>query len=74
MTLEANQPGVQFYAGVFLDGTITGKGHTYKPYDAFCLETQRFPNSINVPAWRGDVILEPGAPYRHVMVHRFSTE
>lgn len=74
MTLEGNQPGVQFYAGIFLDGTITGKGHTYKQYDALCLETQKFPNSINVPAWRHEVILEPGQTYRHVMVHRFSTE
>ncbi len=74
MTLEGNQPGVQFYAGIFLDGTITGKGHTYKQYDAFCLETQKFPNSIDVPAWRHEVILEPGQTYRHAMVFRFSTE
>jgi aldose 1-epimerase len=74
MTLEADQPGVQFYAGIFLDGTITGKGHVYKQYDAFCLETQKFPNSINVPAWKNEVILKPGQTYKHVMIHRFSTE
>jgi aldose 1-epimerase len=74
MTLEGNQPGVQFYAGIFLDGTLTGKGHTYKQYDAFCLETQKFPNSINAPAWRHEVILEPGQTYRHLMVFRFSTQ
>jgi aldose 1-epimerase len=74
MTLEGNQPGVQFYAGVFLDGTITGKGHVYQQYDAFCLETQTFPNSINVPSWSSEVILEPGETYEHVMVFRFSTE
>jgi aldose 1-epimerase len=74
MTLEGNQPGVQFYAGTFLDGTITGKGHLYKQYDAFCLETQKFPNSINVPAWRDEVILKPGQTYKHEMVFRFSTE
>ena len=74
LTLEADQPGVQFYAGIFLDGTITGKGHTYKQYEAFCLETQKFPNSINVPAWKNEVILKPGQTYKHVMVHRFSTE
>jgi aldose 1-epimerase len=74
MTLEADQPGVQFYVGTFLDGTIKGKGATYRQYGAFCLETQKFPNSINVPAWRDEVILRPGQTYKHVMVHRFMTE
>ena len=74
MTLEGDQPGLMFYAGLFLDGTITGKGHTYKQYEAFCLETQKFPNAINVPAWRDEVILKPGQTYSHDMVHRFSVE
>jgi aldose 1-epimerase len=74
MTLEGDQPGVMFYSGLFLDGTITGKGHAYQRYDAFCLETQKFPNSINVPAWRNEVILKPGQTYKHAMIHRFSTE
>jgi aldose 1-epimerase len=74
MTLEGDQPGVMFYAGLFLDGTITGKGHTYQRYEAFCMETQKFPNSINVPAWRKEVILEPGQTYKHAMIHRFTAE
>jgi aldose 1-epimerase len=74
MTLEGNQPGVMFYAGLFLDGTITGKGHVYQRYDAFCMETQKFPNSINVPAWKDEVILKPGQTYKHTMVHRFTSE
>jgi aldose 1-epimerase len=74
MTLEGNQPGVMFYAGILLDGTITGKGHVYQQYDAFCLETQKFPNSINVPAWRNEVILKPGQTYQHAMIHRFTIE
>jgi aldose 1-epimerase len=74
MTVEGDQPGVMFYAGIFLDGTITGKGHVYQQYDAFCLETQKFPNSINVQAWKNEVILKPGQTYKHVMIHRFSTE
>ena len=74
MMLEGDQPGVMFYAGILLDGTITGKGHVYKQYEALCLETQKFPNSINVPAWRNEVILEPGQTYQHHMIHRFSTE
>jgi aldose 1-epimerase len=38
------------------------------------METQKFPNSINVPAWKNEVILKPGQMYKHVMIHRFSTE
>jgi len=74
MTVAADQPGVQFYTGNFLDGSAKGKGATYGQYAALCLETQKFPNAINVPAWRDQVILRPGQMYRHLMVHTFSTE
>jgi aldose 1-epimerase len=74
MTLSADQPGVQFYTGNFLDGSVKGKGTTYGQYGALCLETQKFPNAINIPAWQDQVILRPGQTYRHVMVHRFSAE
>ena len=74
VTIEGNQPGFMFYSGLFLDGTITGKGHAYKQYEAIVMETQKFPNSINVPAWKNDVILKPGQTYRHLMNHRFSVE
>lgn len=74
LTLEADQPGIQFYSGKFLDGSNKGKGSTYNQYDGFCLETQKFPNAINVPAWKDQVILKPGQTYKHVMVHRFSVE
>jgi aldose 1-epimerase len=37
-----------------------------------CLETQAYPNAINVPAWAGQVILQPGRRYSHQMIHRFS--
>ena len=75
LTLRGDQPGVQFYSGNFLDGSLTGKGGVkYNQYNAFCLETQRFPNSINVPAWRGEVILEPGQTYRSTMIHSFTAE
>jgi aldose 1-epimerase len=73
MTLDANQPGVQFYSGNFLDGSHKGKGATYARHAGLCLETQKFPNAINVPAWQDQVILKPGQPYRHIMVHTFST-
>jgi aldose 1-epimerase len=75
MTIDANQPGVQFYSGNYLDGSITGKGGaSYAQYGGLCLETQKFPNSVNVPAWSKDVILEPGKAYRHTMIHRFTAE
>jgi aldose 1-epimerase len=74
MTLAADQPGVQFYSGNFLDGSVTGKGATYVRHAGLCLETQKFPNAINIPAWQDQVILRPGHAYRHVMVHTFSAE
>jgi len=74
LTLEADQPGIQFYSGKFLDGSLRGKGASFPQYAGFCLETQKFPNAINVPAWKDQVILRPGQLYRHVMVHRFSVD
>ncbi len=74
MTLEADQPGVQFYSGNFLDGSIKGKGITYVKHSALCLETQKFPNAINVPAWQSQVVLKPGQTYKHTMVHKLSTQ
>jgi aldose 1-epimerase len=74
LTLEADQPGVQFYSGNFLDGNLKGKGATYQQYGGLCLETQRFPNSINIPAWANEVVLKPGQTYQHTMIHRFTVE
>jgi aldose 1-epimerase len=74
MTIEADQPGVQFYSGNFLDGKVTGKGKTYVQYAGLCLESQKFPNSVNVPAWRDAVLLKAGQTYKHTMIHRFSAE
>ena len=74
MTVSADQPGVQFYTGNFLDGSVSGKSATYVQYAALCLETQKFPNAINVPSWENQVIVRPGEVYRHVMIHKFSAE
>lgn len=66
-----DQPGVQVYMGNFLDGTLRGKaGAVYGPNAGICLETQKHPDSIHHPEWPS-VRLDPGATYRHVMVHRF---
>src|SRR5450432_141823 len=75
LTVTGDQPGVQFYSGNFLDGSIHGKAGTqYPQYIGFCLETQAFPNSINVPAWRDSVILKPGQLYKSTMLIAFTTE
>jgi len=75
LTLEADQPGVQFYSGNYLDGSVRGKGGKAYPHrGGVCLETQAFPNAINVPAWRDQVIVRPDTPYQHLMVHRFTTD
>lgn len=73
MALESDAPGVQFYTGNYLDGSLVGKGgQRYAQYAGLCLETQAFPNAINVPAWQSQVVLRPGHTYRHTMRHRFS--
>ncbi|HET6149907.1 MAG TPA: aldose epimerase family protein [Polyangia bacterium] len=75
LTLLADQPGLQFYTGNYLDGSNKGKGGAVQvQYAGLCLESQKFPNSVNVPAWREEVILKPGKTYRHTMIHRFTTE
>jgi aldose 1-epimerase len=68
-----DQPGIQFYSGNFLDGSVKGKGG--KPYElrsALCLETQHFPDSPNHPAFPTSE-LKPGDRYHTVTIYRFST-
>jgi aldose 1-epimerase len=74
MTITADQPGLQFYTGNFMDGKTSGKGVNHVQYSGLCLESQKFPNSINVPAWKDEVILKPGQTYKSTMVHKFTTE
>lgn len=72
MTIDTDQPAVQFYSGNYLDGAI-GKGGRPMPYrGGLCLETQCFPDTPNQPAL-GNATLRPGETYRHTMVHRFGT-
>ena len=74
MEIHSNQPGVQFYSGNFLDGSVQGKGGVaYQKHYGFCLETQHFPNSPNQKDFPS-VVLRPGQTYKHVMVHKFSAE
>ncbi len=67
-----DQPGVQFYTGNFLDGTITGKdGKVYGHRSGLCLETQHFPDSPNHPKFPSTE-LKPGQKYHTVTIFRFS--
>jgi aldose 1-epimerase len=68
------EPGLQFYTGNFLDGTVRGKGgKAYAHRTALCLETQHFPDSPNQPAFPSTT-LRPGQTYESTTVYRFSTE
>ena len=67
------EPGIQFYAGNFLDGTIKGnQGRTYLYRGGLCLETQHFPDSPNQPNFPS-TILRPGKTYESTTIYRFST-
>jgi aldose 1-epimerase len=71
MEVETDQPGIQFYTGNFLDGSIHGKGGTvYQKFSAFCLETQHFPDSPNHANFP-NTILRPGEKYRTSTIYRF---
>lgn len=70
----SDQPGLQFYSGNFLDGTIVGKaGTVYKFRSGFCMEPQHFPDSPNKPQFPS-VVLKPGDIYRNTIVYRFSVK
>jgi aldose 1-epimerase len=71
MEVHTTEPGVQFYTGNFLDGSLTGKGgKVYKFRYGFCLETQHFPNSPNTPSFPSTVI-KAGEHYRSRTEYRF---
>ncbi|MGW0109867.1 aldose epimerase family protein [Streptomyces cellulosae] len=73
LRIATNEPGLQFYSGNFLDGTLTGTGgRIYRQGDGLCLETQHFPDSPNQPSFPSTV-LRPGETYRTTTVHSFGT-
>lgn len=74
MEVWTTEPGIQFYTGNFLDGTIKGKrGYIYKKYFGFCLEAQHFPDSPNHPDFPS-VVLRPGETYRQTTTYKFLTK
>jgi aldose 1-epimerase len=74
MEIHTTEPGVQFYTGNFLDGSVTGKaGKVYKKHYGFCLETQHFPDSPNKPDFP-PVLLKAGDKYETTTVYKFYTK
>jgi len=70
LVVSTTQPGVQFYTGNFLDGTLSGKGRVYARRSGLCLETQHYPDSPNQPGFPSTV-LRPGEKYHEKTVFRF---
>lgn len=74
MEVLTTQPGIQFYSGNFLDGSLIGKGGVaYEKYAALCLETQHYPDSPNHPNFPSTV-LRPGETYSEITVYKFTTD
>jgi aldose 1-epimerase len=74
MEVLSTEPGLQFYTGNFLDGTITGKdGRVYPHRGAFCMEPQHYPDSPNKPEFP-TVELKPGQVYQNTIMYRFSVQ
>lgn len=70
----STEPGLQVYSGNFLDGSYIGKNsHVYRMGDGIALEPQKFPNAPNQPEFVSARV-DPGKPYRHVMVYRVSVD
>lgn len=66
------EPGIQFYSGNFLDGSLTGKkGISYQKYAGLCLEPQHYPDAPNHPNFP-PTVLRPGEEYTHTTIFRFS--
>ncbi len=73
LEVRTEEPGIQFYSGNFLDGTLKGHGRTYEYRSGFCLEPQHFPDSPNQPNF-ASTILHPGEEYSTRMSYTFLTQ
>jgi aldose 1-epimerase len=74
MEVFSTEPGLQFYSGNFMDGSIVGKGDkVYQYRSGLCLETQHYPNSPNIPEFPS-VVLRPGEEYTQTTIYKFSVK
>ena len=73
LEIDTTEPGIQFYSGNFLDGTLVGtSGKFYRQSDGFALETQHFPDSPNQPNFPSTV-LRPGQVFKSTTIFKVST-
>ncbi len=72
LEMYTTEPGMQFYTGNFLDGSVKGKGAVYAKRTGFCLEAQHFPDSVHHESFPS-TILRPGETYTQTTIYRFST-
>lgn len=73
LEVYTTEPGIQFYTGNFLDGSLNGKGVNYQHRTGFCLETEHFPDSPNQSSFPS-VVLEPGETYHTQTTYKFSVK
>jgi aldose 1-epimerase len=73
LEVQTTEPGIQFYTGNFLDGTVNGKGLKYEKQYGFCLEAQHYPDSPNKPEFPSTV-LKPGETYNQTTIYHFGIE
>ena len=74
LSIYTEEPGIQFYSGNFLDGTLVGtSGRMYRQGDGFALETQHYPDSPNHANFPSTV-LRPGEVYETQTIYQFSTK
>ena len=74
LEVSSTEPGVQFYSGNFLDGTVTGKGGwVYQFRNGMCFEPQHFPDSPNHPAFPSTE-LKPGETYHNIIEYKLSVK
>jgi aldose 1-epimerase len=74
MEVFTTEPGIQFYTGNFLDGTVKARGGVVcNKHQAFCLEAQHFPDAVNQPKF-ASIILAPGKTYSQTTIYKFSTQ
>ena len=74
MEVMSTEPGLQFYTGNFLDGSITGKsGKVYQRRSGLCMEPQHYPDSPNKPGFPS-VVIRPGEVYKNTIIYRFSVK
>lgn len=73
LDLWTNAPGMQFYTGNYVNGVVGKGGAAYGKHSGLCLETQGFPNAINLPNFPS-VVVKPGETYKHIMLFEFSVK